>query len=231
MKEITLTQENNSTKVNLRKSSRAKNVSIRITPTKQVQLVIPHNVTEEYARKLLIKKQFWIFDKLKTIRDPQEFTTSDVIPIFGVGHRIIHKQSKDAISVKMVDKLIKVCCPADDIKEVILEFLKSFFLEEVTKITKRVAKQMKLSFNKIRITNATTKWGSCSSDKTLSFHWRLVFAPKEIVNYIVVHEVSHLKEMNHSKDFWDLVASIDVDYMFAKKWLKRNTTKLLSILT
>ena len=58
-----------------------------------------------------------------------------------------------------------------------------------------------------------------------------MFAPKEIVHYIVVHEISHLKEMNHSKAFWQLVASVDVDFVFATKWLKKNGSKLCYLLT
>jgi len=231
MKEIALKQGQDKVVVSLRKSSRAKHVGIRINPTKQVELVIPNTTNVDQARKFLIKKQSWIFDKLREIKNLTKFRSLDAVPIFGKMHKIIHTPSSDVIAVAIKNDEIKINCPVDDIKEVLIEFLKSFFLKEVTKIAKHVAKQMKLSFSKIRITDATTKWGCCNANKVLSFHWRLVFAPQNVVYYIVVHEISHLKEMNHSKAFWELVGSIDSDYLMATKWLKKNASPLHAFLT
>ena len=129
IKEIALMQGNISTKVNLRKSSKAKHIAVRIDHTKQVELVIPRNISVEQARKFLIKKQSWVFDKLKKIKDPQKFTISDTIPIFGIKHKIIHNLSQDTISVKIKNNSIKVDYPTDDVKEVLTEFLKSFFFK------------------------------------------------------------------------------------------------------
>jgi len=82
----------------------------------------------------------------------------------------------------------------------------------------------KYGFNagKIRISSARTRWGSCSTKGTLSFTWRLVMAPLEVIDYVVVHELCHLKEMNHSKAFWGQVESILPDYKQRRKWLKKN---------
>jgi predicted metal-dependent hydrolase len=73
---------------------------------------------------------------------------------------------------------------------------------------------------KVRISSARTRWGSCSPKKTLSFTWRLVMAPMPVIDYVVVHELCHLNEMNHSKAFWARVASILPGYKKQKKWLK-----------
>lgn len=92
-------------------------------------------------------------------------------------------------------------------------------------LTERVdyfARKYRFKVGKIRISSAHTRWGSCSSKDTLSFTWRLVMAPLEVIDYVVVHELCHLKEMNHSKSFWAQVENILPDYKQRRKWLKNN---------
>jgi hypothetical protein len=96
-------------------------------------------------------------------------------------------------------------------------------------LTERVdffAREHAFKIGKIRISSARTRWGSCSSKDTLSFTWRLVMAPLDVIDYVVVHELCHLKEMNHSKAYWAQVEAILPDYKRRRKWLKDNGGKL-----
>lgn len=79
-----------------------------------------------------------------------------------------------------------------------------------------------VSYDRIRIAGQKTRWGSCSSNKTLSFNWKLMLAPPKVLDYVVVHEICHLREMNHSPRFWALVESLMPDYKQQRKWLKEN---------
>ena len=88
------------------------------------------------------------------------------------------------------------------------------------------ARKMGVTYGRISIREQKTRWGSCSSKGNLNFNWRLIFAPEEVVDYIVVHELAHRKEMNHSRAFYDVVASILPDYKVREKWLKENGEKL-----
>lgn len=74
------------------------------------------------------------------------------------------------------------------------------------------AKKFGFSYNKIRITSATTRWGSCSSRKNLNFSYRLILTPAEMIDYVIVHELCHLRQMNHSHKFWAEVEAIMPDY-------------------
>ena len=78
------------------------------------------------------------------------------------------------------------------------------------------------NYTSITIRDQKTRWGSCSGRGTLSFNWRLILAPPEILDYVVVHELCHLTHMNHSKEFWNLVGSVIPDYKVRRKWLKEN---------
>ena len=78
----------------------------------------------------------------------------------------------------------------------------------------------------VKINSARTRWGSCSSKGTLNFTWRLVMAPLEVIDYVVIHELSHLRVKDHSRKFWNVVEAIDPEYKKKRKWLRENGDKL-----
>lgn len=101
-------------------------------------------------------------------------------------------------------------------------------------IPKRVAYYAQLldvTYATISIRDQKTRWGSCSSKGNLSFSWRLILAPPKVLDYVVVHELCHRKEMNHSPRFWALVESMIPDYKTHRKWLKENGEKLTILST
>ena len=99
-------------------------------------------------------------------------------------------------------------------------------LSQITEITEKHATIMQLSYSGIKITSARKRWGSCNSRGNLSFSWRLVMAPIWIIEYIVVHELAHLKHMNHSSRFWGFVGKFFPEYKKARKWLKEHQALL-----
>lgn len=82
------------------------------------------------------------------------------------------------------------------------------------------------SYTSITIRDQKSRWGSCSSRGTLSFNYRLIFAPPKVLDYVVVHELCHLTHMNHSKDFWNMVAQIMPEYKEHKSWLREHGHEL-----
>ncbi|MDO5134770.1 MAG: SprT family zinc-dependent metalloprotease [Eubacteriales bacterium] len=89
------------------------------------------------------------------------------------------------------------------------------------------AKRLQVHYNRITIREQRTRWGSCSSNQNLNFNWKLILAPMEVLDYVVVHELCHLKEMNHSPAYWREVEKILPDYERQKDWLKQNGWKLM----
>lgn len=82
------------------------------------------------------------------------------------------------------------------------------------------------NYTSITVRDQKSRWGSCSSRGTLSFNYRLIFAPPPVLDYVVVHELCHLTHMNHSKDFWDMVASVMPEYGEYRKWLREHGHEL-----
>ena len=90
----------------------------------------------------------------------------------------------------------------------------------------RFARRMGVVVRGVRITDAKQRWGSCSPAGTLNFAWRLVMAPEGIIEYVIVHELAHLIEMNHSRRFWETVGRVLPDYAVRRAWLRKNEDRL-----
>lgn len=88
------------------------------------------------------------------------------------------------------------------------------------------ASRLSLAYGRVFIKDQRTLWGSCSGRRNLNFNWRLAAAPPEALNYVVIHELCHLREMNHSKNFWDLVRGACPDYKARRRWLRDNSAAL-----
>lgn len=107
-------------------------------------------------------------------------------------------------------------------KEALEKRYRSLARECITRRASYYATQLGVTYSSIRIAEQKTRWGSCSSRGTLSFHWRLILAPPAVMDYVVVHEVCHLIHLDHSPDFWAEVESLMPDYKVYKTWLRKN---------
>jgi predicted metal-dependent hydrolase len=94
--------------------------------------------------------------------------------------------------------------------------------EYIPNRVKIIADEYWYEYNTIKITSAKTRWWSCTSKKNLNFSFRLILTPKEIIDYVICHELSHLRQMNHSRQFWEEVSIMDIEYKKHDKWLKDN---------
>ena len=209
-------------KIPVRYSSRAKRISIRVNHN-GAELILP-NKHYNAGYRFLLSKESWVRQKLQNAikHEPIDDKT---IPIFGEIYSLQHIEA-NYCNVLIKQNLVEVYSNIPHDKSILIKFLRDKLLLEVTKLVDFFSAKHGLSFSKIRIMNNKNKWGSCSSKGVLSFNWRLVFAPKEILEYLVVHEMCHIIEMNHSIRFWNLVETLYPNYKLAKLWLKGNGMRL-----
>ena len=209
--------------VKLRKSPLAKRVSIRIRQG-NVTLVVPKRASMSRAVKFLNSKEEWVRTTLQ--KQPQKIALSigSEIPVLGTLHKVEYAGMCGKSGV--VDGKIIICgdekLAAKKIKKVLSEFVKA----EITEAANQKSAQINKKFSKISIRETSSRWGSCARSGNLSFSWRIVFAPREVMEYLVSHEVAHLAEMNHSKRFWAVVESLCPRYKILRAWLAKNGSKL-----
>ena len=216
--------------VKVRTSLRAKHAAIRITSIGLVELVLPKRIDQDKAYNFLIQKEAWIRNKLAKIPIVKN-NIPDKIAILDIEHEIILDNQYINVPIKVIDNKIiisNVIAP-DKISLIIVPYLKKILKQEIEDYAALKAKELNVSYNKISIRELTSRWGSCSQDGNLSFSWRLVLAPKYVMEYLVVHELCHLLEMNHSYKFWRLVYKIYPEYSKAEKWLKTHGRTLHNI--
>lgn len=225
---ITLDKFGDTKNVLVRRSAQAKNISIRITH-KGAELILPLKVKAEKGHNFLLSKEHWVRQKLRrNVAKPLDDANN--ISILGKQYQIVHTDSSEN-QVKLKDNTLEIYC-TPVLKKISIEvFLKKKLLGEIKTIVDTISKKHNLDYSNIRIMENVTRWGSCCSKGNLAFNWRIVFAPIEVLKYLVAHEMAHLKEMNHSENFWQLVEDIYPEYKSAKLWLKRNGRSLYNYLS
>ncbi len=107
-------------------------------------------------------------------------------------------------------------------RTILEDWLKEYARKVISDRTKLIAKDHGFEYKKISIREQSTRWGSCSSEKNLNFNWKLILAPSNILDYVIIHELSHTVEMNHSRSFWNVVQRVMPDYLQHRNWLRTN---------
>ena len=160
-----------------------------------------------------------------TVRAPYSASEKDIEEILKKKEAWISKhiekikKTKERLEAEPTEKLTreKVIALAEEALKVIPERVEYF------------ARVIGVTYGKITIRNQKTRWGSCSSKGNLNFNCLLMLAPPEVLDYVVVHELCHRKQMNHSKAFWSEVEKVLPDYKEARKWLKEEGSQMITL--
>jgi predicted metal-dependent hydrolase len=211
--------------------SRRKTVAIYITKDAAVEVRAPMKMPKTDINKFIAEKEKWI-EKALARRgqlniEKNKFTLNygDTITLCGKTYPIVAKDGNrvgfDGECFYMPPNLKPVI-----IKSAVIQIYKIEATRIITEKIMEYAKCMNVAPTAIRITTATTRWGSCSGRNSINFSWRLVMADDDVINYVVVHELAHIREHNHSERFWAIVGEILPDYKDRQKKLKILQEKL-----
>ena len=225
----------------IRRSFRAKYVNISVG-VDGVQVVAPVSMDDSEIIPLVEKKREWIFNKFESyrhrvaqIRVEREFISGEKLLFMGNDYplKVIEDEGRFT-RVNLTEGQFHVSInkdiPLEMRREIIRRKLEQWYISKAKKIIHErlelFADKIGVEINTVRYKNQKTRWGSCSQKGNLNFNWKLVMAPTYIVDYVVVHELCHLIQMNHSKEFWQQVGGRIPDYKERRRWLKENGMKL-----
>ena len=213
----------------VRVSPRARRVGLRIDAARRrVELVLPQGVPAELGLRFLRDKRGWIAARLAALPRPVPFAEGAVVPVLGVPHRIRRSFELAAPPVTLADGEIQVRGEPAHLPRRVRDHLATLARDELARRARPLAANIGHQIARIAVRDTKSRWGSCSASGNLSFSWRLIFAPEEVIDYVVAHEVAHLAEMNHGPRFWRLVDTLAPGNDRQRRWLDRHRAELLS---
>ena len=209
--------------VRLRRHSQARRYTLRIhAASRDVVLTMPPRGSVKQAREFAQKNGAWIAARLRRLPDAMPFAHGTLLPLRGVSHRIDHRKSTRGtvwIETGADMPLLCVAGEAPHLSRRVRDFLKREAKRDLETASGTAAQALGVTVKRVSVRDQSSRWGSCSSTGVLSYSWRLILAPSFVLDYLAVHEVAHLIEMNHSRRFWRLVEKICPDMGRAKAWL------------
>jgi predicted metal-dependent hydrolase len=219
-----------------------KNISIIVEWKKGVQVIAPDTIAKEQIQKIVSKKAPWILQKQREISEinpsppSKEFVSGEKLPYLGKQYRLKVIRDPKYQQTEFVFKQGKFHAkiPFDLTLAEQTAKLRALFLDWCSqhaeiKFRERLnlyAERLGLSYRSFSFKARKTKWGSCTSQGDIVIHPNLVFAPITIIDYVLIHELAHLKHFNHSKEFWNYLGFILPDYKKRKEWLRLNGPSL-----
>ncbi len=207
--------------------SRRKTIALIVRPDGSLEVRAPQGLAESRIREFVESHADWVRKQKARASEftqplPKQFADGEKFPYLGREYplRIVPRQRQALTFDGREFRLAKIALPKA--REAFIRWYKAQATLYLFQRILALAAAHGYEYNRIRVSSARTRWGSCSSKGTLSFTWRLVMAPPQVVDYVVIHELVHLKLKNHSKDFWAQVGKLMPDYKKHITWLKKN---------
>ena len=214
---------------------RARRIIVRVDLTAgSVQVTSPTKREMSKALEFAHEQREWIAQRLELVPPPVPFENGAIIPFKGREHIIRHVsrprgleglrgpvwRRTPAETLGMPE--ICVSGHASFVQRRVTDWLKAQAREQLSDCALAYSEEFEVRPSRITLRDTTSRWGSCSSTRALSFSWRLIMAPPHVLDYVAAHEVAHLRHMNHGSRFWALVRSALPNYETSKYWLEVN---------
>ncbi len=206
-------------------------MTLKIRMDGKIVIYAPHHTSKGDIDMFFKEKSSWISKKL--IERDRQIDSTEQVKRFVSGERFLylgedyplkfHDTNGGNTPLKLLyGTFLLDKDRVDGAKELFIKWYRKRAAEEVGERVDYYSKRLRLFPLNIKITSARSRYGSCSPDNRLSFSWRIVMAPYPIIDYVVIHELAHIREKNHSRKFWSNVEKIIPDYKKRRLWLRKN---------
>jgi len=212
--------------------TKRKTFALVINPDGSLTVRAPLRATKKQINSLIEKHDQWIRTQQEKVLEanrnflPKKYTAGETFLYLG-SRAPLEIVERQAASLVLKDKFYIASRALPSAQETFKEWYRKQAYEVFSQRTAQHASQNGFHYNTVRVKDMKTRWGSCSSKGNLNFNLRLVMAPLPVIDYVIIHELCHLKVKNHSKDFWSLVGSHMLGYKEHLSWLKHNGHTLI----
>ncbi len=214
-------------------NARAKRLTLRIDAGGQaLRVTVPPGLRPSEVDRFLDRHRDWLELKLARLPDRPQVRAGVKIPLRGTPHLIVHRPGKrGTVAVACEDGAPALHVHGEEahLPRRLADFLKREARRDIEPLVAKHTASVGRRAKAIRFKDTSSRWGSCTADGALSFSWRIMMAPPTVIDYLVAHEVAHLREMNHGPKFWALCRELCPRTDEARAWLKRNGSALQAI--
>jgi predicted metal-dependent hydrolase len=217
--------------VRVRESARAKTARIIVGPRRPLEVIVPRRTSDSAIDAFLEEKRRWVEAKVADARAiasrPPQLGLERAGSVWLAGRelQIERRDGRRAVATLDGDRLV-VAGPDGEAGAAIPRWYRREARRRMEEVVRREAERLGCEFGGIAIRDPRTRWGSCSRRGNLSFSWRLLLAPDEVLEYVVVHELCHLREPTHQKPFWRLLESTRPGWRGQARWLREHGQEL-----
>lgn len=214
-------------------NERARRMTLRIDAGgRGLRVTIPPGLARLEVERFLKRHQGWLEQRLAKVPAHPQVRPGVKIPLRGVSHLVVHEAgARGTVTAGELEGHPALFVHGDRVHlpRRLADFLKREARRDIAALVEKHAAAVGRKVKAVRFKDTSSRWGSCTSDGTLSFSWRIMMAPPPVIDYLVAHEVAHLREMNHGPRFWTLCRQLCPATDRCKDWLKRNGNALQAI--
>jgi len=205
--------------VTVRRSGRARRMTLRVSRLDgRVTLSVPPFVREAEARRFARSREAWLRKALDNVEAPVPVCDGLILPIEGREVRVsLHERNRPPVLVGD-----RIMVRPDRAGPALLAFLKARARDRLVAASDRYAQDLGENYAALTLRDTRSRWGSCSSQRRLMYSWRLIMAPPPVLDYVAAHEVAHLRRMDHSQEYWQIVDGLCPDHRACRAWLREN---------
>ena len=210
--------------VHIVRRPRARRYLLSLQPDGSARLVIPRRGTEAEALGFLERSEDWLLRRREQWRQKakarQPWQNGSCFLYRGENVELGIELHGEGVVLRFAEQAIALPGVAADYRKPVHARLRRLAEKELPARTRELAQEHNIAIRNVSVRAQKSRWGSCSARGTISLNWRLIHAPAFVVDYLIIHELMHRREMNHSKRYWKHVATACPDYRVAEKWLK-----------
>lgn len=221
------------------RTRRRRSIALRVEPSGTVTVLAPRYALSHFIQRFVQSQAGWIQGRLADYEEqrkkypPKTFASGDSFPVWGrdCPLTVVYDAALQSPRCQWIAEQLRVTLKDDRRPNAVKDLLREWYARQtenqIQESIPMMAASMGVSPIRVKVVEQRKRWGSCSRQGSLRFNWRLSMMPRPILDYVMIHELAHIKAHNHSKTFWDIVRQAMPDFKSHRTWLRKNGSAIV----